>query len=84
VAGAVLIGMGLPHPSSLADEARRIGFTFAGVGIAVVVMLLTNLLSKPCPWSGPTGTRRPGRAEAATLGTVGPMHTPPIRSAREH
>jgi uncharacterized membrane protein YccC len=46
VAGAVLIALDVPHPSNLADEARRILFTFVGVGIAVVVMLLANLLQK--------------------------------------
>jgi len=73
VGGAVLIGMGLPHPSSLADEARRIGFTFAGVGIAVVVMLLANLLSKPTlPLVRPNRhpPARPGRGS-------GPRHRRP-------
>jgi Fusaric acid resistance protein-like len=46
VAAAVLIGMGLPHPSNLADEGRRILFTFVGVGIAVLVMFLADLLQK--------------------------------------
>ena len=46
VAGAVLIAMDVPHPSNFADEGRRILFTFAGVGIAVVVMFLAGLLQK--------------------------------------
>ena len=46
VAGAVLIAMDLPHPSNLGDEGRRVLFTFIGVGIAVIVMLLANLLQK--------------------------------------
>jgi uncharacterized membrane protein len=46
VAGAVLIAMDVPHPSNLADEGRRIRFTFAGVGIAVIVMFLAGLLQK--------------------------------------
>ena len=49
VAGAVLIGLDLPHPSSLADEGRRILFTFIGVGIAVLVMFLASLLAKRTP-----------------------------------
>jgi Fusaric acid resistance protein-like len=49
VAGAVLIGMDLPHPSNLADEGRRILFTFIGVGIAVVVMFLATQLQKRTP-----------------------------------
>jgi hypothetical protein len=66
VAGAVLIGMGVPHPSSLADEVRRVGFTFAGVGIAVVVMLLANLLSK----------RTPAAAHPAPTGQAGQRQRP--------
>jgi uncharacterized membrane protein YgaE (UPF0421/DUF939 family) len=58
VAGAVLIGMDLPHPSNLTDEGRRILFTFVGVGIAVVVMFLADLLqkrtAKAAPQSPPT------------------------------
>src|SRR5690349_14909063 len=41
--------MDSPHPSSLADEGRRILFTFADVGIAVIVMFLTSQLSKRIP-----------------------------------
>jgi hypothetical protein len=46
VAGFALIAMDLPHPTNLADEARRVGFTFIGVGIAVIVMLLADQLQK--------------------------------------
>jgi Fusaric acid resistance protein-like len=46
VAGAVLIAMDVPHPSNLTDEGRRILFTFAGVGIAVIVMFLAGQLQK--------------------------------------
>ena len=46
VAAAVLIAMDLPHPSDLADEWRRVLFTFLGVCIAVVVLLMANLLQK--------------------------------------
>jgi uncharacterized membrane protein YccC len=49
VAGTVLIAEGLPHPTNLSEEARRVGFTFAGVGIAVLVMFLANLLAKRTP-----------------------------------
>ena len=44
MAGALLIAMDVPHPSSFADEGRRILFTFAGVGIAVIVMFLADRL----------------------------------------
>jgi uncharacterized membrane protein YccC len=46
VAAAVLIAMGLPHPTDLAGEAERVLFTFLGVGIGVVFMFLTDLLQK--------------------------------------
>ena len=46
VAALVLIAMDLPNPTDLAAEGRRILFTFIGVGIAVLVMLLANLLAK--------------------------------------
>jgi len=39
----------LPHPSSLADEGRRILFTFIGVAIAVLVMFLADRLAKRTP-----------------------------------
>ena len=46
MAGAVLIAEDLPNPTNLGHEARRVLFTFAGVGIAVIVMLLAGLLQK--------------------------------------
>jgi hypothetical protein len=57
VAGFVLIGLDLPHPSNLADEGRRILYTFIGVGIAVLVMFLANQLAKrtPAPQQAPPG-----------------------------
>ena len=39
----------LPHPSNLADEGRRILYTFLGVGIAVLVMFLASQLAKRTP-----------------------------------
>ncbi|MFI1715724.1 FUSC family protein [Streptomyces litmocidini] len=65
VAGTVLIAEGLPHPTDLAEEARRIGFTFAGVGIAVVVTYLAGLLAKRT-----SADDRPPRA-AAPAGRAG-------------
>jgi uncharacterized membrane protein YgaE (UPF0421/DUF939 family) len=46
LAGAVLIAEDLPNPTNLGHEARRVLFTFAGVGIAVLVLLLAGLLQK--------------------------------------
>lgn len=44
VAALVLIALDLPHPSGFTVEGERILFTFAGVGIAVVVMFLASRL----------------------------------------
>ena len=46
IAAAVLIAMGLPHPTDLTGEAKRVLFTFLGVAIGVVFMFLTDLLQK--------------------------------------
>ncbi len=46
IAGTVLIALDLPHPTNLSAEGQRVFFTFVGVGIAVVVMLLASLLQK--------------------------------------
>jgi hypothetical protein len=46
VAAFVLIAMDLPNPSNLGNEGQRVLFTFIGVGIAVVIMLIANLLQK--------------------------------------
>ena len=46
VAAAVLIAADVPDPSNLSHEGRRILFTLAGVGIAIIVLLLAGLLQK--------------------------------------
>lgn len=46
IAALVLIADDIPHPTNLTDEVRRVLFTLAGVGIAVLVMLLANQLQK--------------------------------------
>jgi hypothetical protein len=46
IAAAVLIAEDLPNPTNLGSEGRRVLFTLIGVGIAVVVMLLANLMQK--------------------------------------
>jgi Fusaric acid resistance protein-like len=55
VAAAVLIAIDLPNPSNLGNEGRRVLFTFIGVGIAVVVLFIANLLQKRlAPTTAPT------------------------------
>jgi hypothetical protein len=46
IAAGVLIAIDLPHPSDLADEGLRVLYTFLGVGLAVLVMLLATQLGK--------------------------------------
>jgi uncharacterized membrane protein YccC len=46
MAALVLIAAGLSHPSNLRGEVDRVLFTFAGVGIAWLVMLLVNRIQK--------------------------------------
>jgi hypothetical protein len=62
VAGAVLIAMDLPHPSSLANEGRQALFTFVWAGSAVVVMFLANLLQKHIAKAAPQVPAHPDRA----------------------
>jgi hypothetical protein len=61
LAGAVLIAVDLAHPTNLASEGRRVLFTFAGVGIAVIVMFLAGLLQKR------TAKAVPSAAPASTM-----------------
>ena len=44
LAGGLLIAMDVPHPSNFASEGRRVLFTLAGVGIAVIVMFVADRL----------------------------------------
>jgi len=46
MAGLVLIGMDLSHPTNLSTEAHRVLFTFGGVAIAWAAMLLAGRLQK--------------------------------------
>jgi Fusaric acid resistance protein-like len=62
VAGAVLIAMDVPHPSNLTDEGRRILWTFAGVGIAVIVMFVADRLSKRTAKGAPPAPAHQGQA----------------------
>ena len=53
VAGAALIATDLPHPANLADEGQRVLYTFIGVGIGVLIMLLAGLLQKHAAKTAP-------------------------------
>jgi uncharacterized membrane protein YgaE (UPF0421/DUF939 family) len=46
MAGAVLIAIDIPHPTNFSDEALWVLYTFLGVGLGVLVMLLANELQK--------------------------------------
>ena len=60
--GAILIAADVPHPSDLADEGRRILFTFAGVGIAIIVMFLADRLQKHAAKTAPQAPAHPAPA----------------------
>ncbi len=66
IAGAVLIAADVPHPSNLTDEGRRILFTFAGVGIAIIVLLLAGLLQKRTAKAAPQSPPAPKTPQART------------------
>ena len=55
---AVVIAADVPDPTNLSHEGRRILFTLAGVGIAIIFLLLAGLLqkrtAKPAPQTPPT------------------------------
>jgi hypothetical protein len=62
MAGAILIAIDVPHPSSLTDEGRRILWTFAGVGIAVIAMFLADRLQKHAAKAAPPAPAPQGQA----------------------
>ena len=62
MAAAILIAMDVPQPSNLADEGWRILFTFAGVGIAVIVMFLADLVQRHAARAAPQASAHPARA----------------------
>ena len=57
LAGGLLIAMDVPHPSNFASEGRRILFTLAGVGIAVIVMFLADWLQKHAAKAAPQAAK---------------------------
>ncbi len=62
MAGGILIAADVPHPSNLTDEARRVLWTLAGVGIAVIVMFLADRLQKHTAKAAPQAPARPAPA----------------------
>jgi len=46
VAAAVLIALDIPNPSNLTAEAERVLFTFIGIAVGLLVMLLANRLAE--------------------------------------
>ncbi len=62
MAAAILIAMDVPNPSNLADEGWRILFTFAGVGIAVIVMFVADRLQKHTAKAAPRASAHPAPA----------------------
>ncbi len=81
VAAAVLIAADVPDPSNLSHEGRRILFTLAGVGIAIIVLLLAGLLqkrtAKPAPQTPPASqTPQASTTDAGTPHVMGagPRH----------
>ena len=64
IAAAVLIAADVPNPSSLTHEGRRILFTLAGVGIAIIVLLLAGLLQKRTAKTAERAPRKPQASPA--------------------
>ena len=54
VSAAAAIAFGLHLPTNFATEGKRVLFTFAGVGIAAIVMLLADRLQKRQTPAAPT------------------------------
>lgn len=63
---AVLLAIDLPNPSTYSAEGERVVYTFVGVAIAVVVMLLGTLLVKRA--SQPQPGQQPGAQEHPASG----------------
>jgi hypothetical protein len=62
IAMIVLTALGLPHPGDLADNWQRVAWTFVGVGIALVVMFLADVVH---PRAGTTRRRSVWRSMTA-------------------
>jgi len=60
VATVVLIAEDIPNPSNLATEGRRVLFTFLGLGIGIVVLLLAGLLQRRTAKAAPAATATQG------------------------
>lgn len=53
VATTVLIAEDIPNPSNLASEGRRVLFTFFGLAIGIVVLVLAGLLQRRTAQAAP-------------------------------
>ena len=72
----ILTALDLPDPTNSATEGKRVLFTFAGVGIAAIVMLLADRLQKRQTPAAPTAHRtQPPATEPSTHQKV--AHAPP-------
>jgi hypothetical protein len=56
VATTVLIAVDIPNPSNLATEGRRVLFTFLGLAIGIVVLVLAGLLQRRAAKAAPAAT----------------------------
>jgi hypothetical protein len=54
IATVVLIALGLSHPGDVASDWERVAWTLAGVGIALVVMLVASLATQSMPQQAAT------------------------------
>ena len=83
---AILIAADVPHPPNLADEGRRILFTFAGVGIAVIVMFLADQLQTHRRRTSTTRRcARPGRvSESGRMTDEHYQDLPPAKREAAH
>ncbi len=67
MAGMVLIAEDLSNPTNFGHEVRRVLLTFAGVGIAVIVMPLAGLLQKRTPKAPPPAGAHEGHRHLPRL-----------------
>ena len=79
VAALVLVGMDISHPTNFTPEFHRVLFTFAGVGIAWLVMLIANVVKKQRGHEALA--HRPSRVHRLELSDASGMHFRSVRRA---